>query len=59
MRPSSLGFHSKSDADLDYEKELEKRTKSYTSDVSEVMAKLKGGSLKDLDKRIISHKLID
>jgi lysophospholipase L1-like esterase len=23
MRPSSLGFHSKSDADLDYEKELE------------------------------------
>jgi hypothetical protein len=58
MRPSSMSSFP-SDDDLDYKKELEKRTKSYKSDVSEVMAKLKGGSLKDFDKRIITHKLID
>lgn len=60
MRPSSSSFSRKpTEEELDYEKEVQKRTKSFTSDVSEVMAKLKGGSLQDFDKRVITNKLID
>ena len=60
MRPSSSSFSRQpTEEELDYEKEVQKRTKSFTSDVSEVMAKLKGGSLQDFDKRVITNKLID
>lgn len=60
MRPSSSSFNRQpTEEDLDYEKEVQKRTKSFTSDVSEVMAKLKGGSLQDFDKRVLTNKLID
>jgi hypothetical protein len=60
MRPSGNSFSRKpTEEELDYDVEVEKRTKSFTSDVSEVMAKLKGGSLQDFDKRVITNKLID
>jgi hypothetical protein len=60
MRPSGSSFSRKpTEEELDYDLEVQKRTKSFTSDVSEVMAKLKGCSLKDYDKRIITNKLID
>jgi hypothetical protein len=60
MRPSGNSFSRQpTEEELDYDLEVQKRTKSFTSDVSEVMAKLKGGSLKDYDKRIITNKLID
>ena len=57
MRPSSL--RSSSPKDLDYNEELEKRRKSYISEIQEVMAKLKGGSLKNWDKRDITFDIID
>jgi hypothetical protein len=60
MRPSSSSFNRQpTEEELDYEKEVQKRTKSFTSDVSEVMAKLKGGSLQDFDKKVLTNKLID
>lgn len=60
MRPSSSSFNRQpTEEELDYEKEVQKRTKSFTSDVSEVMAKLKGGSLQDFDKKLLTNKLID
>ena len=60
MRPSGSSFSRKpTEEELDYDLEVQKRTKSFTSDVSEVMAKLKGGTLQDFDKRVITNKLID
>ena len=36
-----------------------KRRKSYISEISEVMAKLKGGSLQENDKKDIAYGIID
>lgn len=58
MRPSSFRSSSSSE-DLEYDKELEKRRKSYISEISEVMAKLKGGSLQENDKKDIAYGIID
>ena len=59
MRPSSFRSSSSSSEDLEYDKELEKRRKSYISEISEVMAKLKGGSLQGNDKKDIAYDIID
>lgn len=59
MRPSSFSSSSLSEEDLDYQKELEKRKKSYISEIGEVMAKLKGGSLQKDDKEAIVYDFIN